>query len=66
MFDHKKIIREVRKMKCKEHNQHPDVTMFGRKIKVSACCEKFKNEVVQRIADDDADQIVDAITGSIN
>jgi hypothetical protein len=66
MIDLKKVCIELEKHSCKTHNQHPNATISGKKIDISACCDTFQDELERYLDEEISKQIDKSIDDKLN
>lgn len=55
------VKKEIESMRCSEHNEYAKATIQNDSIRLSTCCEKFKDDIMSKMDD----MITRAVTSSI-
>lgn len=43
------VKRKIEKERCNKHNQHPKVEKTPKGFEISACCEDFRNKMIEKM-----------------
>lgn len=44
-INYSNVKRKLETSRCREHGEHPKVTVSGDRLSISCCCDRFKKEL---------------------